>query len=66
MRTKDAGYLSIGMDYQNWFFGMSYDFNFSKLVTASNIRGGIEFAARYIIKRFKPKKIVHRVCPDYI
>jgi len=66
IRNKDAGYLSMGMDYQNWFFGISYDFNFSKLVPASNVRGGIEFAARYIIKRFKPKKIVHRVCPDYI
>ncbi len=66
LRTKDAGYLSVGMDYQNWFFGMSYDFNLSKLTTASNVRGGIEFAARYIIKRFKPKKINHRICPDYI
>ena len=66
LRNKDAGYLSAGMDYQNWFFGMSYDFNFSKLVPASNARGGIEFAARYIIKRFKPKKIAHRICPDYI
>lgn len=65
-RNKDAGYLSAGLDYQSWFFGVSYDFNFSKLVPASNARGGIEFAARYIINRFKPKKIVHRICPDYI
>ena len=66
LRRKDAGYLSFGIDYQNWFLGMSYDFNFSQLVAASNVRGGIEFAARYIINRFKPKKIDHRVCPDYI
>jgi len=65
-RNQDAGYLSAGMDYQNWFLGMSYDFNFSKLIQVSNGRGGIEFAARYIIKRFKPKKISHRVCPDFI
>lgn len=65
-RNRDAGYLSAGLDYQSWFFGVSYDFNFSKLIPASNARGGIEFAARYIINRFKPKKIVHRICPDYI
>lgn len=65
-RTKDAGYISAGMDYQSWFIGVSYDFNFSKLIPASNARGGIEFAARYIINRFKPKKILHRACPDYI
>jgi type IX secretion system PorP/SprF family membrane protein len=65
-RNKDAGYLSVGMDYQSWFLGASYDFNVSKLVPASNARGGIEFAARYIIHRFKPKKILHRACPDYI
>ena len=66
LRAKDSGYLSVGMDYQNWFLGISYDFNISKLTPATNFRGGIEFAARYIIKRFKPKKITHRICPDYI
>ena len=65
-RNKDAGYVSVGADYQSWFLGVSYDFNVSKLVPASNARGGIEFAARYIIHRFKPKKIIHRACPDYI
>lgn len=65
-RNKDAAYLSVGMDYQNWFVGMSYDINFSKLVPASRLRGGFELAVRYILTRFKPKKIVHRICPDYI
>ncbi len=65
-RNKDAAFLSIGMDYQNWFVGMSYDINFSKLVPASRLRGGFELAVRYILTRFKPKKIVHRICPDYI
>ena len=65
-RNKDAGYLSVGLDNQNWFCGLSYDFNVSKLVPASNFRGGFELAARYIIHRFKPKKITHRACPDYI
>ncbi len=65
-RNKDAGYLSAGMDYQNWYAGLSYDVNFSKLTPASNVRGGIELSVRYIITRFKPKKVLHRVCPDYI
>ena len=65
-RNKDAGYVSVGLDNQNWFFGLSYDINVSKLVPASNLRGGLELAARYIIHRFKPKKITHRACPDYI
>lgn len=65
-RNKDAGYLSVGIDYQSWFLGLSYDINISKLIPASNLRGGIEVAARYIIHRFKPKKILHRACPDYI
>jgi len=66
MRNRDAAYLSLGMDYQSWFFGVSYDINFSKLVPASRARGGFEIAVRYIMNRFKPKKIVHRICPDYI
>ncbi len=65
-RNRDALYLTAGMDYQDWFFGLSYDINLSKLVAASNARGGLEVAIRYILHTFKPKKIVHRICPDYI
>lgn len=65
-RTKDAAYISVGMDYQQWFVGLSYDLNFSTLTQASRARGGFEIAVRYILFRFKPKKVVHRICPDYI
>ncbi len=65
-RFRDAAYFTAGMNYQDWFFGVSYDFNLSKLTQASNARGGIEFAVQYIIRSVKPKKIMHRVCPDYI
>jgi type IX secretion system PorP/SprF family membrane protein len=65
-RNRDAAFISVGMDYQSWFVGLSYDFNFSKLVPASHVRGGFEIAVRYILHRFNPKKIVHRICPDYI
>lgn len=66
MRSSDAFYLSAGMEYQNWWAGISYDINTSSLVPASRARGGIEFSLRYIIHRFNPKHIKHRVCPDYI
>lgn len=65
-RNKDAASISLGMDYQTWFVGVSYDINFSSLVPASHARGGLEIAIRYIMNRFKPKKIIHRICPDYI
>jgi type IX secretion system PorP/SprF family membrane protein len=65
-RTLDAAYLTVGMDYQQWFVGLSYDMNFSTLTKASRVRGGFEIAVRYILFRFKPKKVVHRICPDYI
>lgn len=65
-RTLDAAYISVGMDYQQWFAGISYDMNFSTLTKASHVRGGFEIAVRYILVRFKSKKVVHRICPDYI
>jgi len=65
-RGVDASFLSLGMDYNDLFLGISYDINYSKLVPASRLRGGFELAARYIIRTFKPKKILHRVCPDFI
>lgn len=65
-RNRDSGYMSVGMDYKNWFAGISYDLNFSKLVPASRVRGGFEVSVRYILNKIKPKNIYHRVCPDYI
>ncbi|PKR80390.1 hypothetical protein CW751_09970 [Brumimicrobium salinarum] len=66
MRSSDAFYLTAGMEYQNWWAGLSYDINFSKLTPASRARGGLELSIRYIFTRFNPKNIKHRVCPDYI
>jgi len=65
-RAKDAGIISIGMDYQQWFVGVSYDVNFSSLIPASRARGGIEIAVRYILHRLKTTNKVYRICPDYI
>ncbi len=65
-RSLDAAFLTFGLDYNDWFVGVSYDINFSSLVPASNHRGGFEIATRYILNYFKPQKIMHRVCPDFI
>ncbi len=65
-RLRDAAYLTFGLNYQDWFVGLSYDINFSKLIPASNYRGAFELSTRYILHYFKPKKIKYRACPDYI
>jgi len=65
-RNRDALNLIVGAYYNNWIAGISYDINVSKLVPASNVRGGLEFSVQYIMHVFKPKKIQHRICPDYI
>lgn len=65
-RNRDAAYLVAGLYYNDWIAGISYDFNISKLIPASNVRGGIEFSVQYILHLFKPKDIQHRVCPDYL
>lgn len=66
MRSNDAFFITAGMEYQNWWGGISYDINTSNLTPASRARGGMELSLRYIITRFNPKVIKHRVCPDFI
>jgi type IX secretion system PorP/SprF family membrane protein len=65
-RVKDATWITLGIQYQQTFVGISYDVNYSKLIPASRIRGGLEIAIRHELSIFRPKKITHRVCPDYI
>jgi type IX secretion system PorP/SprF family membrane protein len=65
-RIKDATWITLGVQYQQTFVGISYDINYSKLIPASRIRGGLEIAIRHELSIFKPKKVTHRVCPDYI
>jgi type IX secretion system PorP/SprF family membrane protein len=66
MRAGDSGMLMVGMDYQNWRGGISYDVNFSKLYVASRARGGVELSLVYIVKRIRKSNQFFRVCPDYI
>jgi type IX secretion system PorP/SprF family membrane protein len=65
-RTRDAGYILAGMDYDNWRVGVSYDINLSDLRPASLARGGLEISVIYIWRKFRPPAIKYRVCPDYI
>jgi len=67
LRTKDAGILMFGMDYNSIQFQLSYDINFSGLRTISRGRGGVELSLVYI---FKKTRILTsppvRKCPDFI
>jgi type IX secretion system PorP/SprF family membrane protein len=65
-RTADAVFLNLGIDYNAWYVGVSYDVNVSTLKPASAGRGGFELVTKYVINRFKPKQQIHRVCPEFI
>lgn len=65
-RNKDALALNVAFEKGPMYVGLSYDINYSKLVPASNARGGFELSFKYVFSRFKPKQIIHRVCPDFI
>ncbi len=66
MRSKDAAYMTIGMDYNTWHVGLSYDLNLSDLRPASNYRGGFEISVEYIIKHYEREPVQHKVCPTFI
>ncbi len=63
-RTKDAIIPTVGIDFNDLHFGLSYDVNTSDLKRASNSRGGYEISLTYIIRKVKPLGI-HPPCPVY-
>lgn len=65
-RTRDAGFITVGMDYDQWRGAISYDFNTSNLRPASNGRGGLELSLVYIFSRFTPPVSHRSLCPDYL
>lgn len=65
-RAKDAGFGTVGMDYDNLNVGLSYDINYSKLRPASKMRGGLEISVIYIIRYLPPKREMHKICPDFL
>lgn len=65
-RLKDAFIVVANMDYKNFNVGVSYDVNTSKLVAATNQRGGFEVSVIYIFKKIPPFVAKTRVCPIYM
>lgn len=65
-RFKDAFIIAGGMDYMNFNVGVSYDINTSKLIAATNHRGGFEISIIYIFKKIVPFVAKKRVCPVYM
>lgn len=65
-RTRDAGFVSVGVDYNEWFVGLSYDINLSNLRPASHGRGGFELSIIYIVGERLPKRIKYKVCPEFL
>lgn len=62
-RMKDAFILVANMDYRNFNVGVSYDINTSKLIAATNHRGGFEISVIYIFRKVAPYIAKKRVCP---
>jgi len=65
-RNKDAIFISAGLTYDSWNFGISYDINLSELVPASRQRGGFEIALAYLFKRKIKMESPTLICPDYL
>ena len=65
-RFKDAFIMAANVDYRNFNVGISYDVNTSKLIAATNHRGGFEVSVIYIFKKIVPFVAKKRVCPIYM
>jgi len=64
-RASDAAYVTLGMDYNEWYVGLSYDLNYSRLVPASRGQGGWEIGLTYRIGKM-PDRRKYRDCPDFM
>lgn len=65
-RANDAAFVNVGMDWNSLNVGVSYDFNYSSLTTASRYRGGFEISFIYIFSAPLPDRKKYKTCPDYI
>ena len=64
-RFRDAAWIELGAEYNEWRVGMSYDLNTSTLRPASTGRGGLEFSIVYIVPP-KPKPgNLKKICIPY-
>ncbi len=65
-RAKDALIIRIGLDYQSTSFGISYDFNTSPFVAATNSRGGFELYLIHLLKTKKQYLTKKKPCPVFL
>lgn len=64
-RTNDALIGYLGLQWNMFEMGLSYDYTLSPLTVANNYRGGPEFNIRYTITNVKPLKKNKACCPNY-
>ena len=62
-RWADAVIATATLRWQNVKLGISYDFNYSSLVRASRVRGGLEISLLYVLKRATVKSVGNEPCP---
>jgi len=61
---RDAVFPMVGMDYNNWRVGASYDINLSGFAEATAGRGGPELSLIYMLTH--PKEDYCEMCPKYL
>jgi len=59
----DAIMAALRMDLNELTFGLSYDYNISKLNLGTNGRGAVELAVVYVLQAQKRQKVLH--CPRF-
>jgi type IX secretion system PorP/SprF family membrane protein len=64
-RNTDALIFYTGFEYQNYHLGITYDVNISRLLPASQARGGIELSASYIWQKTTSQKNRDIPCPIF-
>ncbi len=66
-RLGDAAILSAAIDYKDIHIAISYDFNISPLVSASNGRGGLEIAIKYVFMNPQKTLLIDKhICPTFL
>lgn len=64
-RVGDGFIMSARLDYLNYKFGVSYDLNTSKLMPASQLRGGFEFSIIAVFNRASHQSNREIPCPIF-
>lgn len=65
LRSRDAAVFMVGVDVLSLYVAVSYDVNYSGLVPASNMRGGIELALVYKLAKEKRTRQRAMPCPIF-